>query len=84
MDFSLRQTESKHLRLSTLASCFERVNNRTATKRAYALADQINTAPAVDDESRKLLFNQDASTTQLAIHTKWDTYILLHGKLNPT
>ena len=45
-----------------LAIWFERVSNRAATKRAYALADQINTAPVVDDETRKLLFNQDAST----------------------
>ena len=45
-----------------LAIWFERVSNRAATKRAYALADQINTAPVVNDETRKLLFNQDAST----------------------
>jgi GST-like protein len=47
-----------------LARWFERVGKRDATKRAYALADQINTAPVVDEETRKLLFNQDASTVR--------------------
>lgn len=47
-----------------LARWFERVGTRPATKRAYALADQINTAPVVDEETRKLLFNQDASTVR--------------------
>lgn len=44
-----------------LAKWFARVGNRPATTRAYELAKQINTAPVVDDETRKLLFNQDAS-----------------------
>ena len=47
-----------------LARWFERVGARPATKRAYALADQINTAPVVDEETRKLLFNQDANTVR--------------------
>lgn len=47
-----------------LARWFERVGERDATKRAYALADQINTAPVVDEETRKLLFDQDASTVR--------------------
>ncbi|MGY2337718.1 glutathione binding-like protein [Pseudomonas sp. SDO5532_S415] len=47
-----------------LARWFERVGGRPATKRAYALAEQINTAPVVDEETRKLLFNQDASTVR--------------------
>ncbi|MCQ6257729.1 glutathione S-transferase N-terminal domain-containing protein [Pseudomonas sp. Q11] len=47
-----------------LAQWFERVGARPATKRAYALADQINTAPVVDEETRKHLFNQDASTVR--------------------
>lgn len=47
-----------------LARWFARVGARPATKRAYALADQINTAPVVDEETRKLLFNQDASTVR--------------------
>ncbi|MDI1330618.1 glutathione binding-like protein [Pseudomonas sp.] len=47
-----------------LARWFERIANRPATKRAYALAEQINIAPVVDEETRKLLFNQDASTVR--------------------
>lgn len=47
-----------------LARWFERVGARSATKRAYALADQINTAPVVDEETRKFLFHQDASTVR--------------------
>ncbi|MEO8643863.1 glutathione binding-like protein [Pseudomonas sp.] len=47
-----------------LARWFERVRDRPATRRAYALAEQINTAPVVDEETRKLLFNQDASTVR--------------------
>lgn len=47
-----------------LALWFERVRDRPATRRAYALVEQINTAPVVDEETRKLLFNQDASTVR--------------------
>ncbi|MCK8654658.1 MULTISPECIES: glutathione S-transferase N-terminal domain-containing protein [Pseudomonas] len=47
-----------------LSLWFARVGARPATKRAYALADQVNTAPVVDEETRKLLFNQDASTVR--------------------
>lgn len=47
-----------------LARWFEQIRARPATQRAYALADQINTAPVVDEETRKLLFNQDASTVR--------------------
>ncbi|WP_027921795.1 glutathione binding-like protein [Pseudomonas sp. URMO17WK12:I12] len=47
-----------------LARWFARVGARPATKCAYALADQINTAPVVDEKTRKLLFNQDASTVR--------------------
>ncbi|TWC45064.1 GST-like protein [Pseudomonas sp. SJZ080] len=47
-----------------LALWFEQVGDRPATKRAYALAEQINTAPVVDEKTRKLLFNQDASTVR--------------------
>ncbi|NBA96317.1 glutathione binding-like protein [Pseudomonas sp. R5(2019)] len=41
---------------------FERVRARPGTERAYAVAERINSAPVVDDESRKWLFGQDAST----------------------
>lgn len=47
-----------------LARWFKRVGDRPATKRAYALGELINTAPVVDEETRKLLFNQDARTVR--------------------
>ncbi|MNP32365.1 Disulfide-bond oxidoreductase YfcG [compost metagenome] len=47
-----------------LARWFQRIAQRPATIRAYALADAVNTAPVVDEESRKLLFGQDASTVR--------------------
>jgi GST-like protein len=47
-----------------LARWFGRVGDRPATKRAYALAQQINTAPVVSEETRELLFSQDASTVR--------------------
>ena len=43
---------------------FERVQQRPATERAYALARSINTAPNVNESSRDLLFNQDAKTVK--------------------
>jgi GST-like protein len=44
---------------------FAAIAQRPATQRAYALADTINTTPSVsDEESRKLLFGQDARTVQ--------------------
>lgn len=44
---------------------FDAIAQRPATQRAYALADTINTTPSVsDEESRKLLFGQDARTVQ--------------------
>ena len=40
---------------------FDAIAARPATRRAYALADQINTAPSVgDEESRRILFGQTA------------------------
>jgi GST-like protein len=40
---------------------FEAIAERPATKRAYALAETINTVPSVhDDESRRILFGQGA------------------------
>lgn len=42
---------------------FELIAQRPATVRAYQKAEQINTEPSVnDDESRRILFNQDAKT----------------------
>lgn len=41
---------------------FEVIQQRPATQRAYALAADINTAPSVSEESRRILFGQDATT----------------------
>lgn len=42
---------------------FEAIRARPATVRAYEKADRINTVPSVsDEESRKILFGQDAAT----------------------
>ncbi len=42
---------------------FEAIAQRPATIRAYEIADQINTEPSVnDEESRRILFGQDAGT----------------------
>ncbi len=41
---------------------FETISARPATQRAYAKAEEINTAPIVSDaESRKILFSQTAA-----------------------
>jgi GSH-dependent disulfide-bond oxidoreductase len=40
---------------------FEAMRRRPAVERAYALAKEINTAPAVTEESKKILFGQTAS-----------------------
>ena len=49
---------------SYLMQWFERVRNRPATERAYAIAEQINTAPVVDDAAKGILFGQNASTVR--------------------
>jgi GSH-dependent disulfide-bond oxidoreductase len=49
-----------------LAHWFEAIRQRPATVRAYALAEQINKAPVVDEAAKKLLFGQDASTVTKA------------------
>lgn len=41
---------------------FELIQNRPATKRAYALADKINDQPLMTEEAKKILFGQDANT----------------------
>lgn len=45
---------------------FESIRQRPATIRAYALAEGINKSPTVDEESRKILFGQDARTVNKA------------------
>jgi GSH-dependent disulfide-bond oxidoreductase len=49
-----------------IARWFEAIRQRPATVRAYALAEQINKAPVVDEAAKKLLFGQDASTVTKA------------------
>jgi GST-like protein len=41
---------------------FEAVAGRPAVVRAYARGAEINSQPTVNDESRKILFGQDAKT----------------------
>jgi GSH-dependent disulfide-bond oxidoreductase len=43
---------------------FEAMGNRTAVKRAYALAKEINTQPTVSEESKKVLFGQTATVSR--------------------
>ncbi|PKO87829.1 MAG: thiol:disulfide oxidoreductase [Betaproteobacteria bacterium HGW-Betaproteobacteria-12] len=45
-----------------LAGWFARIGERPATLRAYALAAEINTAPVIDEASRRVLFGQDAAS----------------------
>ncbi|MDP1735601.1 MAG: glutathione S-transferase N-terminal domain-containing protein [Sulfuritalea sp.] len=43
---------------------FAAIRERPATQRAYALAKEINPAPVVTEEAKKVLFGQDASTVR--------------------
>ncbi len=43
---------------------FAAIRERPATQRAYALAKQINPAPVVTEEARRVLFGQDAGTVR--------------------
>lgn len=43
---------------------FETCRSRPATIKAYEKGQKINTAPTVDEASKKILFGQDASTVQ--------------------
>jgi len=45
-----------------LLAWFKRIELRPATQKAYAIAQSINTQPTVDEEAKKVLFGQDAST----------------------
>lgn len=47
-----------------LHAWFRRIEARPATQRAYAIAQSINTQPTVDEEAKKVLFGQDASTVK--------------------
>lgn len=47
-----------------LAAWFERIRQRPATLRAYALADEINPQPVMGEEAKKVLFGQDASSVR--------------------
>ena len=47
-----------------LARWFECIRSRPATQRAYARAAEINTAPTVDEASRRVLFGQDAGAVR--------------------
>jgi GST-like protein len=47
-----------------LRKWFETIKKRPATRRAYDIIKEINAQPTVDDESRKVLFGQDASVVR--------------------
>jgi GST-like protein len=47
-----------------LAQWFARVAQRPATVRAYAVAKTVNVAPTVDENAKRVLFGQDASTVR--------------------
>ncbi len=49
-----------------LARWFALVGERPAVRRAYARADEINTAPVVSDEARAVLFGQTATNVKEA------------------
>ena len=43
---------------------FAAIRERPATQRAYALAKDINPAPVVTEEDKRILFGQDASVVK--------------------
>ncbi len=47
-----------------LAKWFHRIAARPATVKAYELAKAINVTPSVNEDSRKILFGQDAKTVR--------------------
>jgi GST-like protein len=56
----LRQ-QQKIEEFAHLHAWFEKIKNRPATIKAYALAKTINTTATVNDNAKKFLFGQDAS-----------------------
>jgi len=47
-----------------LQKWFEKIAHRPSTIQAYERAKSINTTPSVNEESKKILFGQDASTVK--------------------
>ncbi|RED53542.1 glutathione S-transferase N-terminal domain-containing protein [Aestuariispira insulae] len=47
-----------------LKTWFERVGKRTAVRKAYDIANNINQVPTVTDDARKVLFGQNANTVR--------------------
>ena len=47
-----------------LTRWFAAIRERPATQRAYALAKEINPAPVVSEDAKRILFGQDASTVK--------------------
>ena len=47
-----------------LARWFAAIRERPATQRAYALAQQINPAPVVTEDAKRILFGQDAGAVR--------------------
>ncbi|MCX7170744.1 MAG: glutathione binding-like protein [Proteobacteria bacterium] len=43
---------------------FETIRERPATRRAYEISAEINTAPVVSEEAKRILFGQDAATVK--------------------
>jgi len=43
---------------------FAAIRERPATQRAYAMANEINPAPVMSEEAKRVLFGQDASTVR--------------------
>ncbi|MCX7157284.1 MAG: glutathione S-transferase N-terminal domain-containing protein [Rhodocyclales bacterium] len=48
----------------SLKRWFAAIGERPATQRAYALAKQINPAPVVNEDAKRILFGQDAKTVR--------------------